>query len=209
MDSKFSEQESLAIISKMIEQARNNFQKGAGNAFILNGCAVAFVALLNVLLVFILPNPNQSFWVWWLMVPVWFIDRMINKKQEREALVKTHIDKIISVTWSTFGIAVYLFLFVVFGYALSGNHWRICVLITPVMMIMAGTALFITAKACRFKPILTGAYIVWGGALCCLATYVLWHYWSGVAQFVILAACMIMGFAVPGYKLNKAAQSHV
>ncbi len=215
MEPKFTEQQSLALISEMIEQARNNFQQGAGNAFILNGCAVAFIALLTIALAFIFPNSNQVFWVWCLMVPVSFIDRMMDKRVDRNAMVKTHIDKIISTTWRAFGIAVGLFLFVVFGYSIAGsnhgieNSWRLCVLITPVIMIMAGTAEFITAKACRFKPILTGAYIMWGGALACLANYAFCHKWSGVAGFVILAVCMLLAFAVPGYKLNKMAKENV
>ncbi|MDR2927710.1 MAG: hypothetical protein LBV41_05875 [Cytophagaceae bacterium] len=209
MNSKLNEQQSLLLISEMIEQARNNFQKGAGNAFILNGCAVAFIALLNVALVFIMSNPNQSYWVWWLMAPVWFIDRLLDKKIDRAAQVKTHIDKIIGMAWRAFSIATVIFLIIIFGYAAAGNNWRICILITPMMMLMAGTVEFITAKACRFKPILAGAYILWSGALCCLATYTFWYKWSGITHFFILAVCMILGFAVPGYKLNKMAKGHV
>jgi hypothetical protein len=209
METKLTESQSLSLIGEMIVQARNNFQKGAGNVFIFSGITVSLVALLNVALLFILSNPNQSFMVWWLMAPMWFINRILNRKRDRSALVRTHIDSIISTTWYAYCISVVSFLCAVFGYAIAGEDWHICVLITPVLLIMTGMAEFVTARACRFKPLQTGACIMWGGALCCLATYVLWREWSGIAHFLVLAACMISGFVLPGYKLNKPAKDHV
>lgn len=209
MESNFTEEQSLSVISEMIEQARNNLQKGSGNAMIFNGCMVAFVALLNIVLIFTLPNPYASFHIWWLMAPVWLIDRMINKRQEKNAVVRTHIDKIISTIWSGFGITTALFLIVIFGYGIAQHNPRIFILITPIIMLMCGLAEFITAKACRFKPFLIGALVMWGGALACLATYLVWPNWSGVFHFFILAVCMLSAFTVPGYQLNKLAKNHV
>ena len=64
METKFTEQESLAIISKMIEQARNNLQKGSGNSMIFIGLSVAFTAILNVILALVFLSkgidPNLS-----------------------------------------------------------------------------------------------------------------------------------------------------
>ncbi len=209
METKFTEQQSLNLISEMIAQARNNLQKHSGTAMIFNGYMVAFTALLNVVLIFILPNPNQSFLVWFLMIPGFFVDRIIDKKIDRQSLVKTHIDKIITTTWRGFGMAVVLFLGIIFGYGYFMQNPKMFVLITPVIMLMAGAAEFITAKACRFKPFSYGAYILWGGAVCCLASYVFVHSWSGITHFIILAICMILGFVIPGYKLNKLAKEHV
>ena len=209
METKFTEKESLALISEMITQARNNFQKHSGTAMIFNGCMVAFTALLNVALVFILTNPNLSFLVWLLMIPAWFIDRIIDRKIDRGTLVKTHIDKIISTTWSGFGIATLLFMVIIGGYSYYMQNPRIFILITPIIMLMTGTAEFVTAKACRFKPFLYGAYVIWGGAICCLASYAFLHPWSDISHFFILAICMILGFVIPGYKLNKLAEKHV
>ncbi len=206
MESKFSHEQSLALISEMIEQARNNFQKGAGNSFILYGYAVAVIALLNVLLAFALPNPNQSFLVWCLMFLVGIIDRMLDKKTARQTLAKTHIDKIISMTWRAFAIAVVLFLVVIFGYGILMKNPEIFILITPILLLMAGTAEFVTAIACRFKSLMTGACILWVGAIACLST---WNGYSTLVNFGILAICMILAFTVPGYKLNKMAEENV
>ena len=209
METKFTEQQSLALISEMITQARNNFQKHSGTSMIFNGCMVAFTALLNVALVFILTNPTQSFWIWFLMIPAWFIDKIIARKVDRETLVKTHIDKVISAAWRGFGIATILFIGIIFGYGYSMQNSKIFILITPIIMLMAGTAEFVTAKACRFKPFLYGAYVMWGGTVCCLANYIFMHNWAGISHFFVLAICMILGFVIPGYKLNKLAEKHV
>lgn len=206
METKLTEQQSFELISEMITQARNNLQKNSGTAMIYNGLLVAFVALANVALVFILSNPVQSYWIWLLMIPGAFIDRMIDKKIDKENLVKTHIDKIVSATWRGFGYSVILFLIIIFGYGYSMQNPRIFILITPMIMLMTGFAEYITAKACRFKPFLYGAFIMWTGTLSCLGTYLFLNYWAGIAHFFILAICMILAFVIPGYKLNKLAK---
>lgn len=206
METKLTEQQSLELISEMITQARNNLQKNSGTSMIFNGCLVAFTAFANVALVFILSNPAQSFWIWLLMIPGGFIDRMIDKKIDKESLVKTPIDKIIAATWRGFGYSVVLFLAIIFGYGYSMQNPRIFILITPIIMMMAGLGEYITAKACRFKPLLYGAFILWTGALGCLGTYLFLHSWAGIAHFFILAICMILAFVIPGYKLNKSAK---
>ncbi|MCL2098793.1 MAG: hypothetical protein FWH23_08580 [Bacteroidales bacterium] len=209
MEPKFTEKESLSLINEMIAQARNNFQKGAGTSFIFYGYMVAFTALLNVVLLQVLPNPYLSFHVWWLMAPAGFVNRCIEKKLRSQAMLKTHIDSIIKTTWRGFAFAVVLLLIVIFGYGIAQKNHLLFVLITPMIMIMTGIAEYVTAKACRFKPVETGAYILWAGALACLASYVFCSCCSGIIQFFILALCMILAFVVPGYKMNKMAKEHV
>jgi hypothetical protein len=207
MDTNLNHEQSLTLINEMIAQARNNFQKGSGTGFIFHGYSVACTALLNIALVFLLPHPHQSFWVWWLMLPAWLIDRfIIDRKRDKEALVKTHIDKIIKAAWSGFGIAVVILLMAVFGYGIAQKSANIFILITPLIMIMVGISEFITGVACRFALLKRGAYVMWGGALACLAAYVCWPSWSFVSHMLIMALCMILAFVVPGYQMNKMAK---
>jgi len=207
-ETNFSEQQSLNLITAMIEQARNNVQKGAANSMILNGYAVAAIALLNIALAFIFLGTNQIYWIWCLMIPVWVVNRLLDKKQEKQAVVKTHIDKIVNTTWNSFGFAVAIFLLLIFGYGIAMKNPKIFIMITPMIMLMAGLAEFVTAKACRFKPFFVGACVMWAGALACLAIYIFLHYWAGIAHFFILAVCMVMSFSVPGHKLNKMAKNN-
>ena len=213
METKFTEQESLAVISQMIEQARNNFQKGSGNTMVYYGVLVSAVAILNVILILFFEKTDikvyYSFWIWLLMVPGSFIEYLIRRKVIRESMVKTHIDSIIRSTWNGYGFSVYIFLFVIFTIAFGKRFYEVLFLITPVMLILTGIAEFITAKACRFKPYSYGAIIMWLGAIICAIAVVLWIWDPTIIQFFILAICMIFGFLIPGLKLNKLAKENV
>ena len=211
METKFTEQESLAIISKMIEQARNNLQKGSGNSMIFIGLLVAFTAILNVILAFIFSSKgissNLSCWVWCLMIPGVYVNYLIQRKVERKSMVKTHIDSIVSSTWRGYALACFAFLAVIFGIGLGKNFYHVFFLINPGILILVGLAEFVTAKVCRFKPYLYGAIIMWLGALSCVGA--MWFKEPVIIQFFILALCMVLGFVIPGYKLNKLAKENV
>jgi hypothetical protein len=213
MDSKFTEQESLAVITEMIDRARHNVQKGSGTFMIYWGAMVAIMALLNVALVYILHcmsiSPNLSFHIWWIMLPAWIVSFILEHKRDKRTLVKSHIDTIISSVWSAFGISIAIFLLMIFGLAYSLQVYDHFYLINPVIILLMGIGEFITAKACRFRPFLYGAIAMWAGSLACALAVMLFKNGNGVlVQFLILAACMIIGFVVPGYKLNKLAQEH-
>jgi cation transport ATPase len=211
METKLTQQESLSIISQMIEQAKNNHQKGIGNSMMFSGSLVAFTAILNVILAFVFKNQgidaNLSCWVWCLMIPGTFIIHLIDKKVDQKTVVKTHFDSIISATWNGFLISVVVALAILFGIGLGQKHYTVFFLTNPVILTLVGLAEYITAKACRFKPYLFGAFVMWLGALACIGA--LWVKDSVVIQFFILAVCMILGFVIPGYKLNKTAKENV
>jgi hypothetical protein len=207
METKFTEQESLAVITEMIDRARHNIQQGAGNSMIFWGFFIASIAILNIILAFLLPNPNMSFWAWTLCVPGVLVDSFIQKKTDREAMIKTHVDKIVSAAWRGFFLANVCFLVIIFVTAYFFKNPQFFFLITPIILLMAGIAEMITSVATRFKPFMwgaTGMYI--GSILCVLAFFVTKE--IVVVQFLILATCMIFGFVIPGIKLNKLAKSH-
>ena len=207
METKLTEQESFAVINEMIIQARNNVQKGSANGLIYNGCAVAFTAILNFILLHLLPKSelNWSFSVWWLMLPSALIWYYIQRRVDRSAIVKTHIDNIVSTLWRGFSISIVVLLSILFSMASVYHTWHYFAVITPIIMIMVALVEYGMAKACRFKPFFWGAVGFWTGALiCCLFTYFVLK--RGDIQFLILALCMILGFVVPGYQLNKLAK---
>jgi hypothetical protein len=209
METKFTEQQSLEVITEMINRARNNVQKNSANNMIYNGFAVAFLAIVNFLLLHFLPDAYQrySFHIWWLMVPSAFVDQIIKRKIIREAMVKTHIDSFISQLWRGFSISVVILLLSIFTISFSFHAWVTCLLITPGIMIMVALVEFGMAKICRYKPFFWGAIAFWAGSLLCLLTYSLMN--RGDLHFLILAVCMIIGFIIPGYQLNKLAKKNV
>jgi hypothetical protein len=209
MKTKFTEQESLSVINEMIDRARNNIQKGSADTMIFNGYAVACVAILNFLLLHFLPEAgrNWSFMAWWLMVPCAVINRFISRKIDRSAMVKTHIDRIVKAIWRGFSISVAVLLITVFSTSYVFDKWTYTLFITPAIMIMLGLNQLVMSKACRYQPFFWSAVYFWAGALLCTFTYCVLQ--RGDWQFLILAACMIAGFVIPGYLLNKKAKQHV
>jgi hypothetical protein len=213
MEKRFSEQESLAVISEMIDRARNNVQQGAGRMMVFWGWMVAVVAVANAGLICLLAwqkLPVQgSFWVWTLMVPAWGVAWLMKRKQREATGVKSYADGVIGAVWQSFSVAVGLFLAMVFGLAYGlGEYKCFFVLINPVILLLTGTCEFVVGRACRFGPFVRGAVAMWVGSALCVVSVILADRGEGVLlQFMVLAACMVAGFVVPGRLLNRLGEA--
>jgi len=201
METKMTEQESLQLITRMVQQAQNNFQKGAGNLMIFWGYLVAFTALLNFVLAYL---GNKSCLVWFLMIPGWLVTYFMLKKIDRTAMVKTHVERIYNSIWAAFGISIVILQFVFwamyyyFGATVQFN------MMAPVILIFCGSSQFISGMVYRFRPYTNGGYIFWLGAIVCLIILpkVPFH-------FLVLTICMVFAYIIPGLKLNKKAKENV
>jgi small nuclear ribonucleoprotein (snRNP)-like protein len=212
METKFTEQQSLEVIKEMIDRARNNVQKGSGNYMIFWGSLVAFTALMNLVLVYVLYKMSKetyfSFYVWLLMIPGVIISKLMDRRIDKTSLVKTHIDHIIASIWNGFMLSTFLFIGIIFVLSFSMRIYEYFYLINPVIMLLLGVSEFATAKVCRFKPFLYGAIAFWTGAVACMFASLLFA--EGVAiQMIVLSICMVVGFVIPGCHLNKLAKKHV
>lgn len=201
MEKNFTEQDSLKLINEMISQARNNFQESNTTTSLFCGYVVAATAFANFALIHMLDKPNQSVWIWLTMIPMIIISKILDKRHLKEAIVKTHIDKIVSSVWGAFIISIGVFLLSIYGIAFVMKSSNVGLIITPVILTMMGAAQLTTAVACRFKPYTYGAFISWIGALSCVASYFFLH--RGDLQFIILGVCAILGLCLPAHIANK------
>jgi len=209
MDTKLTEQESMKIINEMILQARNNVQKGSANSMIYNGYVIAFIAILHFILFNVLTGTDLK-WaglVWCLMIPSFFIDYYIKKRVDRSGFVKTHVDGILSTLGAGMTISVAVLLPIFFSFAFIFNTDSFFIVIAPTVLTMIASLELVTAKVYRFKPFFWGAVAFWSGALLCGLSFIVLKRLD--IQFLILAICMILGFVIPGYKLNKSAKDNV
>lgn len=202
-----NEKQSLALINQMIESARNNISKKSGTPMITNGIAAGVISLLNIALAFLLAhmqlNPVYSFWIWGLMLPVHLIVRKVSNKTNQEALVKTHLDRVIANVWEASGIGIWTSIGLVFIFGYFFDLDRLYYLIVPLVLLFCGVALYITGHACRFKPLILGSFVMWLGVMACaVCTPIIPHIF---VQLVICSICMLLGFVIPGYKLNLSA----
>ena len=191
------------MITQIIQQAQNNFRKGAGNIAIFWGCLVTFEAFLCFAINLLLPD-IQSVWVWLLGIPGLFVSYLMSKKIKREAIVKTHIDRIVSSIWTAFIVAIVVLQFAFWAVCYQfeiGQHFS---MMTTVTLLFTGVAQFTTGKAYRFQPFIYGGYIFWLGATVCLFILP-----KNSIHLLVLAVCMVFGHIVPGWKLNRKAEENV
>jgi len=164
----FNEHDSLKLINEMINQAKDNIQIGAADGIIRAGYSASIIALLNIILIFALPNPYLSFFAWTLMIPVTIVGNYIDRKKDRSSIVKTHIDTIISKTWIAFSWAVWILVLTIISMSYIMNSWKLTALIMPTILTFTGLAQYITGIACRYKPFTNAAYIFGSGAIMCV-----------------------------------------
>jgi len=206
-NNNFNEQDSLKLINEMINQAKNNIQIGAADGVIRSGYSASIIAVLNIILIYTLPNPVFSFLAWTLMIPVTIIGNYIDKNKDKSSIVKTHIDKIITKTWLAFSCAVWILVLTIIGMSYMLHEWILTILIMPTILTLTGLAQYITGIACRYKPFTYSALIFGAGAIMCIFLMLVAREHFGVGQFVILIICMITGFCIPGHILNKKAKN--
>jgi len=167
------------------------------------GYFVAAAAIFNCVLLYTLTDTYLSFGVWLLMVPAGAVSYFIERRVNRKTLVKTHIDKISAIVWMGYVISIIVFLTVIHIISFKYANYHFFLLTTPVILTMIGMGQFVTACIFRKKMWYAFSALTWIGAVVCA-------FLELDIQFIVLAACMILGFAVPGHIMNhQAKKSHV
>ena len=201
MDTNFSHEQSLSLINEMIRRAQNNVERNY--SLIYWGYLAAAVAIVNYVLIHTLNNPNQSFLIWWIMLPAAIPGYFIERRSKRKKMVKTHFGKISGMVWVGFLISWVIFMIVLNTVCYKHEIYRISVFITPICMIMFGMGQFITACVLRYKLLYATAALSWIGAIACA-------FLNTDLHMIVFAVNMILGCAVPGHILNyQAKKSHV
>ena len=203
MDTNFNHEQSLTLINEMIQRAQNNVKKGKTYATILMGYVVAAAAVTQCVLIHTLKNPNQSFLIWLVIIPTVVAGLFIERRDKREKMVKTHIDKIGDMVWVGYGIASFVFLAVLFTVLFRLETSAIFQLATPVVLIMLGMLQFILSCTFRRKIWYLYAACYWGGAVTCA-------FLSADVHLIVFAVCILLGFVMPGHILiHQIKKSHV
>lgn len=207
METKLNQQQSLQFITEMISEARNSFSADSSKSMTRMGWIVAGLAICNFALLYLLPEPSYSYFLWLLMIPVSLINSYVGERKSKSLEVVTHLQKVIQSTWNAFGVSIALFLSIVFISVYLTQTWHFVIVITPVILVFTGLAQYITGVVCKFKPYLVGALVFWVGAL--VSSLLSFAGDLASFQFVVLALCMILGFIVPSHKLRKIATQNV
>ena len=199
-------QESISIITSMINNTRKRLHLGDGNILLLWGyLTVAVAALISILL--IVTHNSVCNWLWFLIMIIGgTVTPHMARRQESAAGARTHLDAIGNGIWSAIGyislvmIAVCLF-FMLF---LAKDCWEIMLLFP---LIFVGFAETIQGIVIREKSLMVGGSV---GMVCgiitlaCIATDtpLALHWFMPMFIFAFVAMMII-----PGHIINHKAQS--
>ena len=218
MEKQFSEKESLELINQMINSAKHNLQKGKGRFFLLWGYLISGIALVNLLLLLILPSRIGHYaYNIWIITPLGLLPHyLIARRMAMNSIVKTYVETIMNKVWLAFGISIGVLMvsmllasFQRFGggevpNVLNWIHWNFLI---PFMLILYGFALFISGNAYRFKPLVNGAFICW------ISTVVIFILYKSIyfMEFTLVAliVSLICGYIIPGHIMNNEEQQNV
>ncbi len=207
-----SEKESLALITQMINKAKDSYHD-TGIGAMMWGAVVAVCALVR--LSEIQFDYRLPFDIYLLTLAAIIPQIFITIKEKKERKVKSYDDVYMDYLWLGFGICIFLMIHVI---NLIGAEWRpvaeeyktlsgqessfhLYEFVSPLFLILYGMPTFVTGAACRFKPML------WGGLLC-WACSVITVYTTVKIDLLLTAIAAIIAWLIPGIIMEKEYRSY-
>ena len=188
METKMTEQESLKIITEMIESSRSKIRDN-GFYYLLWGWLMLSASVLNFVLV---TAGYDKPWLPWpvLMAAGMVVSVIAGYRQGREARVMTWFDKTMIYLWWAFFMVLVIVLF------MAGTGvipWRAA---DGLIIALYGLATFVSGGLLRFRPLLVGGLSAWVFAIVIL-------YVPGVYSLLVVAVSLMTAYLIPGYLLKN------
>ena len=188
-------QESLELISRMINTAKKNYYD-TGVSALLWGSVITICSLATFANYF-LKWPHVEF-IWFLTLIAVIPQILISIREKKNRRHKAHDEDLMSGIWISFGISMFLLSWVI--------AWLDLPHMDSIYMIVYGIPTFTTGYARRFRPMIIGGLACWIFSL--LALYTPYPY----VQLYLAASAQLAWF-IPGLILRKrylkAKENHV
>lgn len=180
---KFSNENSLKLISEMIETAKSNI---IDNGFFLRlwGWLVICGSLGHYALLKFTDYEHPHI-AWSLLIIGIIWSPIYGIKLAKKEKVKTHIDKLYTYTWFVFFIN-----YVIILVFMAKLNYYVC----PLILMIAAGSVFMNGLMIKFKPLFYSAIFIWIVAISCF-------YVKNEIQ-LLLAALACVGYLFPGYMLR-------
>jgi len=207
MQENLSPEQSLKVISEMINKARNAYYD-TGIGAIMWGAVIAFCSLEKLAEIHF--GYQLPFNIFWLPILAIIPQIIITMKEKRERKVTAYDDVYMDYIWLAFGISIALMILltnivmsrwsIVFEEykQLTGNYpaFRFYEYIMPLYLILYGIPTFITGTACKFYPMLWGGILCW---ICCIIAI-----FTNIKIDLLLTAVSSIGaWLIPGLILER------
>ena len=183
-DEKMTGEESLRIITEMINKTKINIRQSSFH-LLFWGWLIFACSLTDYLLWKFTDFPHP-YYVWILVFPGALVSLGYGFITGRKTKVQTYADRIYMWTWLGFMISA-IVLFIV--------QWKRMDLIAPYILMLAGFPTFISGIILKFKPLVAGGIIFW------IISVIVSFAGPSIAPLGIPVA-VITGYLIPGYILK-------
>lgn len=184
-EKELTSEESLKLITRMIVKAKNDYFD-SGLSALLWGAVTIFCALTTFV------NYRLQWavldYVWFLTIAAVIPQVIIAIREAKDRRYKSHEDDHIGGIWISFGIAIFLFSYLVGRYHLPEQP--------ALYLTIYGIPTFATGYARRFRPMLFGGLACWAFAI--LSTFTSYPF-----DMLYMAAAGLLAWFIPGLILRK------
>ena len=186
-DKQLNAAESIALISRMIDNTRNRMLRNSGRPFLVWGYVTVFTTLLVMGAVYYFQNPKWN--ILWMLLPVLGALLMwLTRDKHTEGKVSTFVDRVINNVWLVMGLTAWFV-------SMLSLFSQIRLPILFIILLTMGMGTTITGLIIRFRPATAG-----GTAAIALApvSLIVSGYWMPTLFAVGFVVMMI----IPGHILN-------
>lgn len=218
-EKKLTEQESLHLITMMINKAKESYHD-TGIGAIMWGAVIATCSLVRLSEIHF--GYKLPFDIYLLTLVAIIPQIIISIREKKERKIKSYDDPYLDYIWLGFGISIFLLILIcnnIFNEwgawtdqykPVSGNRnsYGFYEFVGPLFLMLYGMPTFITGAACKFKPMLWGGIFCW---ICCIAAI----YTTIKIDLLLTAASAVLAWLVPGvimekeYRLYKKQQAQL
>ena len=200
-EKKFTEKESLELISHMIQATRKNLVKDQGNYFIIYGYTAAILSVIIYTLLRMIPTP--WWWAGWFLMFLPVIILLLKGKRNSPTVV-TYTDSMVNKVWQVVGTLFSLTVLVMLALSLLVGKCDF-MLMLPLCLLYASIGTAITGLVIREKCLSYTPFAGFVFAIYMLMNYTInnsidirWNLYFGLS-FVIM-------MIIPGHVLNNKSE---
>lgn len=193
MESNLTEKDSLKLITDMIAAAKGNAKQSFFH-IIMWGWVISLISIAQFVMLRFSIWKETSFYIWLAIIPFGLVSLIYGFKEGKKQKVKTFIDSLYMQIWVAFAISLILVLVISFRNVMS---------ITPLVLVTAGAATFLSGQVIKFKPLIWGGIAFWAWSLVAFNL-------QNELNLIINALAIVTGYLIPGYMLkNKLSKNAV
>lgn len=187
---RFTEQQSLAVIARMIAATRRKLERGGGKPFLIWGYTTFLVAV-TIWAAYTLTGNPRWMWLWFAIPPAGYAASLIRGRNNPHGTATSYTDRVVRSVWIVIGsccVLVALCSPFVPGFP---------ILFTEALLFEAGVA--VTGLVIRIRYV---AVLGFAGILLALPLLFI----GSVNQILLFAAVPLIAMILPGHILNIHAR---